>query len=89
MATHLWRMNRPGVIRLPFLSPEGEHVVAGLARDRRIVTYARVYDYADERDVVRIMDHWLTCPVLPLPAPLLRPAHDPAHHRRWAPGGMC
>lgn len=85
----LWRLARPGVIRIPFLTPEGEHVLGGISHGRRIVTYARVFDYTDEVEVVQIMDHWLRRPCAELPAPLLRPVHDEVHHRGWGSGGMC
>lgn len=81
--SYLWRLACPGVIRLPFLGPEGNHIVAGIGRDRRILAYARVFDHVDEREVVRIMDRWLRHPASPLPAPLLRPGHVQVRHRRW------
>lgn len=85
----LWKLAHPGVIRIPFLSPEGEHIIAGIGPDRRILAYARVFDFIDEIEVVRVMDCWLRRPdrVSPLPAPLLRPVHDEVHHHRWVSFG--
>lgn len=87
-ATYLWKLSRPGVIRLPFLCPVGEHVIAAIGVDRRILAYARVFDHAEEFALGQLIDRWLDEPSCPAPFPFQRPPVDDHSRRRWASGGM-